>query len=310
MLRLIPKSLGNSTGLVIKNGSKSKIKVWRIGMDKVNQDFIFCNRKVIEDKRLTFLQTKVLLALFSFRNKDTNLCFPSREAISKRINIRTTSISKITTELVALNWLEKAWNTEIGKFLYTITVPDLGMVHDSSAVHDSSTKGVHDSSTKGVHDSSTHNYKDNYEDNLINKKDEIYESVINDLNEKTGKNYKPTSSNTRKFIDARVKDGFALEDFVKVNGIKARDWNDDPANNKYLRPETLYGNKFEGYLQEKEVTAVTVQPQTRFPSKDERAREGSSHLKLSIQESRYEREHRSNQDSTFGLFRELPDRSN
>lgn len=120
-------------------------------MEKVTEgNFIFCSREIIEDRRLGLNQIKVLLALFSFRNKNTHLCFPSREAISKRTGIRVTTISNITTELVNYGWLQKEWDS---KFQYYITVPDLSMVPESS------TPPVPESGTKGVPESSTHNYK-------------------------------------------------------------------------------------------------------------------------------------------------------
>lgn len=82
---------------------------------------------------------------------------------------------------------------------------------------------------------------------IIQKK-EIYSRVINYLNNKTGKKYKPTTSKTIGLIEARLKDGFTADDFKKVIDIKTKEWLNDAKNNKYLRPETLFGNKFEGYL--------------------------------------------------------------
>lgn len=81
----------------------------------------------------------------------------------------------------------------------------------------------------------------------INNIYNIYSPVINYLNEKCNTNYKATSSKTKTCIDARVNEGFALEDFKKVIDIKSAEWlNTDMA--KYLRPETLFGPKFESYL--------------------------------------------------------------
>ena len=108
--------------------------------DKIIEgNFIFCSREIIEDSRLTLLQIKVLLALYSYRNKNTHLCFPSREAISKRTGIRITSISRTTTQLVNLGWLLKFWDTESKKYQYNITVPELSTVHESGTptVHES-----------------------------------------------------------------------------------------------------------------------------------------------------------------------------
>lgn len=73
-------------------------------------------------------------------------------------------------------------------------------------------------------------------------------TIVDYLNEKTGKKYKPSSKTTRKHITARLKEGYTLEDFKKVIDNKCEDWLNDPTMNQYLRPETLFGNKFEGYL--------------------------------------------------------------
>ena len=43
-----------------------------------------------------------------------------------------------------------------------------------------------------------------------------------------------------------------MEDFKKVIDIKVQEWGKNEKMNKYLRPETLFGTKFESYLNEKE----------------------------------------------------------
>ncbi len=83
-----------------------------------------------------------------------------------------------------------------------------------------------------------------------NKK--IYVAVIDYLNKKTEKKFKATKGNI-KWIEARLNEGHTFEDFKKVIDIKTSQWKNDKVNNKYLRPETLFGNKFDGYLNE-EVT--------------------------------------------------------
>lgn len=84
----------------------------------------------------------------------------------------------------------------------------------------------------------------------LGKEKDIYSPVIEYLNQKCNTSYKSSSKKTRTLIDARVKEGFKLEDFKKVIDIKSSEWlNTDMA--KYLRPETLFGTKFEGYLNQK-----------------------------------------------------------
>ena len=79
-------------------------------------------------------------------------------------------------------------------------------------------------------------------------KREVYDEVIGFLNWKCGTNYKSCSRKTRSLIDARLNDGFKLEDFKTVITKKSADWLGDERMRKYLRPETLFGTKFESYL--------------------------------------------------------------
>jgi uncharacterized phage protein (TIGR02220 family) len=78
-----------------------------------------------------------------------------------------------------------------------------------------------------------------------------YKEIIQYLNEKTGKDFKHTTKETRRFIKARWNAGFRLEDFKIVIDRKVAKWSNDPKMVDYLRPETLFGTKFESYLNEK-----------------------------------------------------------
>lgn len=77
----------------------------------------------------------------------------------------------------------------------------------------------------------------------------LFREIIGYLNEKTGKNFKSGSSASKRHINARLSEGFTLEDFKKVIDIKCKEWSGGKME-KYLRPETLFGSKFESYLNE------------------------------------------------------------
>lgn len=74
-----------------------------------------------------------------------------------------------------------------------------------------------------------------------------YKAVIDYLNTKLGTRYLSSSKDTRKHIRDRCDDGFKYEDFVTVIDKKVREWKGTQWE-KFLRPETLFGNKFESYL--------------------------------------------------------------
>ena len=72
--------------------------------------------------------------------------------------------------------------------------------------------------------------------------------VISYLNQVTGKRFLPNGGQTKAFIRARVNEGFTIDDFKRVIDKKGSDWLEDPQMNTYLRPSTLFGTKFESYL--------------------------------------------------------------
>lgn len=79
---------------------------------------------------------------------------------------------------------------------------------------------------------------------------EIYNTVVSYLNEKAGTKYRASSAKTKTLIHARLAEGFTVEDFKTVIDNKCADWlGTDYA--KFLRPETLFSPKFEGYLNQK-----------------------------------------------------------
>lgn len=76
--------------------------------------------------------------------------------------------------------------------------------------------------------------------------------IVEYLNSAIGSHYKPSVEKTRTFIRARLREGFTVEDFKTVIDKKARAWLGNREMQKFLRPETLFGTKFEGYLNEQE----------------------------------------------------------
>jgi uncharacterized phage protein (TIGR02220 family) len=78
-----------------------------------------------------------------------------------------------------------------------------------------------------------------------------FSEILSYLNDKTNSSYKPGTKKTKDLITARWNEGYQLEDFKRVIELKTNEWLDDPGWNKYLRPETLFGPKFESYLNQK-----------------------------------------------------------
>jgi uncharacterized phage protein (TIGR02220 family) len=79
--------------------------------------------------------------------------------------------------------------------------------------------------------------------------DELILEIVNFLNDCTGKSYKATSKLATLNINARIKEGYTKDDFIKVISVKSTKWLGTKWED-YLTPNTLFGNKFESYLNE------------------------------------------------------------
>jgi len=80
-------------------------------------------------------------------------------------------------------------------------------------------------------------------------KNEIAE-IIDYLNLKSGKRFKYESNVATKHINARIKEGFTIDDFKYVIDTKCTKWIGSNMED-YLRPETLFSTKFQSYLNER-----------------------------------------------------------
>ena len=75
--------------------------------------------------------------------------------------------------------------------------------------------------------------------------------IIDYLNQCTGSRYRHSDS-SRRHIVARLNDGFTVNDCIVVINKKCADWLGNDKMAKFLRPETLFGSKFENYLNQPE----------------------------------------------------------
>jgi len=76
---------------------------------------------------------------------------------------------------------------------------------------------------------------------------ENIKTIVDYLNQKAGTHYKTSSESTKKHIRARLKEGYSLEDFRSVIDKRCAEWMGTEMQ-QYLRPDTIFGTKFESYL--------------------------------------------------------------
>lgn len=112
------------------------------------------------------------------------------------------------------------------------------------------------------------------------KKREEYINIVSYLNKVTGASYKATTKSTQSLIKARMNEGYTEQDFFTVIDKKWAEWKDSPNMVPYMRPSTLFGTKFEGYLnapvKKESVKQANVDAYEAFIEADqERARRGN-----------------------------------
>lgn len=99
--------------------------------------------------------------------------------------------------------------------------------------------------------------------------------IVDYLNQAANTSFKESSKNTQSLINARTREGFTVDDFKAVIDGRVKAWANDPKMSEYLRPQTLFGTKFESYL-----NASKAKPKTDEEEWDE----------LFEEYARYERE--------------------
>lgn len=94
---------------------------------------------------------------------------------------------------------------------------------------------------------------------LVENENEI-KSIVIYLNNKVGSDFKINTPKTIALIQSRLKEGFTVENFKSVIDKKATEWMSNDEMVKYLRPETLFGTKFESYFNQKSVQSSEHKP--------------------------------------------------
>ena len=104
--------------------------------------------------------------------------------------------------------------------------------------------------------------KQSLTNNIYIDKIEDIKEIIDYLNTKLNTNYKSNTKQTQSMINARFKEGFTVEDFKMVIDKKYKEWLNTEFE-QYLTPQTLFGTKFEKYLNQK--TTKEVDPYAGIP---------------------------------------------
>lgn len=198
---------------------------------------VWIPREVWLDRRLTALEKVILIEIDSLDSTERG-CYASNKYIAEFCQCSETKVSTAISKLVKLGYLRiKNFNGRLRELKSSLTKSERQTFKNSEAA--------------------VQNLKESNIDNKpFNNTDRINDiaAVVAYLNEKAGTSYRASSKATARHIEARFNEGYKLQDFFTVIDKKVAEWKGGEME-KYLRPETLFGSKFEGYLNAK-VTAA------------------------------------------------------
>ena len=210
------------------------------------KNWFWLENDLVDREDITAMEKLIYMLLARYADKEGK-CFPSQEKLCK-----VTGIKDYRTIVKYLKQLEEKGLIEIKKnngkvnvyYLKNVTTPPTKNVGTKNATanfaEEPPTKNVGTPPTNfaGI---TIHNEKDTKNNTQYIKE---IDEVVNHLNEKAGTKYKSTSKNTTRHIQARINEGYTLEDFKTVIDKKCSEWLNTDME-KYLCPETLFGSKFE-----------------------------------------------------------------
>lgn len=218
-------------------------------MDEFQREFqgIWIPAFIWLDKRLNSLDKIILMEINSLDNNETG-CYASNEYLADFCNCSETKISTSISKLKKLNYIE-LMNFDGRRRVLKIKNQTLkNLKADFKNLKSININNNIDNKINIDKSILDNNVEQTSKNDLMLKENVKY--IIDYLNESIKSNYKYTTKATINLIKARFKDGYKLDDFYDVIDKKVNEWKNTEFE-QYLRPETLFGNKFENYLNQK-----------------------------------------------------------
>lgn len=208
-------------------------------MERKKRDFkgIWIPKEIWCNKELTWIEKIFLREIDSLDNEEG--CFASNKYFADFFDLSKSRASQIISSLLKKKYIMAEYIRE-GKEIKK------RVLRVAPGVFNKLNRGI-----KNIKQGYLGNYEDNNTDNNNTDYTICIVEIIDYLNLKAKKSYKYTTNKTKECIRARLREGFTVEECKKVIDIKVGEWLENEKMNQYLRPQTLFGTKFEAYLNQK-----------------------------------------------------------
>lgn len=192
------------------------------------------------DERLNPLEKVILMEIDSLDCGEKG-CYASNEYIAGFCQCSESKVAHAVTRLVEIGYVsrksfdgrQRILQSRLAKF-----------ARQNSKVCKSDVQNLQESNIDSNIDINS-SIKKEYKESP--KESDFTAAVVDYLNEKAGTHYRAGVAKTQALIKARAKEGFTEADFRTVIDKKCADWIGTEYE-QYLRPQTLFGTKFESYL--------------------------------------------------------------
>jgi uncharacterized phage protein (TIGR02220 family) len=256
-------------------------------MEKCKDYFIILPSYIRHDKNLKPSEKLIFGEILALSQKE-GYCWANNSYFAEIYDVSNSTVSKWINNLISFGYIRseliyKDDSKEIEK--RKIFVNDVDLIAIDKKINTAIDQNLNTPIEENIHSSMEENLKDNKQD--INKQDintntsefnqlsislgnnknnkylkaraelEATEHVVKYLNSVCNTSFRPNVSATKKLVSKRLKEGFSLQDFEKVIEWKYSQWGEHPKvfnngmmSNNFLRPDVLFGDKFESYLYE------------------------------------------------------------
>lgn len=241
-------------------------------------------RRVMRDDSLSVTAKAVYAYLASFAG-NTGRSFPSTGLMAKELNLNKNTLFKYLNELKEKEVItverERGESNKFGKNVYYLHNEVNNKAENSPCPNSSDmetsymeTPDMETSYMKNYDTNSNNLNSNNLNSNKVNSKASPtkveppipYKEIIDYLNAKAKRQFRNVYGN-QKHIKARWNEGYRLDDFKRVIDTKVNDWKKEKKMHRFIRPETLFGPKFDSYLNEGGVMSETKRTQEEIREK-------------------------------------------
>lgn len=211
-------------------------------------------KKVMKDTELS-VEAKAIYAYLASYAGAGNTAYPSISLMCADLKIGENRFYRHRKQLVEKGYIvikqhrnKEGWLNNVYQLPIIPTPYFEGTQNECTQNEGTQNKGTNSNSSKSNSINSNSSNKDHSPakaEQIPNKK------IVDYLNKKTGRRYSHTANKNKDLIQARWNEGFRFNDFVRVIDIKVAEWKGTDYE-QYLRPATLFGNKFDMYLNQPE----------------------------------------------------------